>query len=112
MGESRMRLIRYGVSWFLLYIVLYLVANGILALSTFYAIPFWEPYFMEKITYLASIFAAALLISAVSPLLALFIPLVLFYYAVQPYGEMLLLLLTTEGIPKITGRIKKILKRN
>jgi len=101
-----MRLLRYGLSWLLLYLVIYLFANGVLALTTYYAIPFWQAYFgFEKLTYVLSVFAAAVLISAVAPIIALFIPLILFYYATQPFSEMLLLLLGTSGIPGIFAMV-------
>jgi len=101
MGEN-MRLLRYGLSWLLLYLAIYLFANTVLSLTTYYTIPFWQPYFgFEKLTYVASVFAAAVLISAVAPIVALFVPLVLFYYAVQPFSEMLLLLLRESGFPSI-----------
>ena len=89
-----------------MYLAIYLFANAVLALTTVYAIPFWEPYYgFEKLVYVISLFAAALLISAISPLIAILIPLVLFYYAVQPFSEMLLLTLTMAGYPPLIALI-------
>ena len=93
------RYVRYGFSWFIAYLAIYVFANVVLSLTTYYAIPIWEFTFLEKMTYLLSIFAAAVLIAAVAPPLTLFMPLILFYYSTAPFSEMLLLVLTSQGIP-------------
>ena len=100
-----MRLLKYGFGWFLLYNTIYIFANVVLAITTLYAIPVWEFAFGEKGLYLLTIFVAALLISAVVPIVAVFIPMFLFYYAIQPYSEIMYLVLSHSGIPSFLAII-------
>ena len=87
----------YGVKWFLVYLAIYLTANFILFNTTFYAIPFWEVYLSKEWLAVFSLFVASLLISIFCPLLALIIPLFLFYYATLPFSNMLVNSLTYVG---------------